>query len=938
MPLDQPQYTSELATMSVEEAMQQAVAHHKAGQLQQAEQFYRTVLQAEPGRPDANYHLGLLAFHVGRQDEALEFLRTALQASPDQGHYWMTYSEALLAVGMVGDAEFVLKQGMQKGLSGPSVEELMSRITQSSETLPSPTDAEFSADSCPEPPEADAQPAAAASNTSPTEELFAQGARLFQGGHLAEAERIYRQILAKEPQHADSLNMLGIIAYQKADAALALKLIGEAIAINDATAEFHSNLGIVLMHQGRLEEAIASYRLALGRKPDYPEALYNLGNALLGQGRSTEAIASYRLALELKPDFPEALSNLGNAFQDLGRLDDAVACFRRLLTIRPELPEALANLGNALQIQGKLDEAIEHYHRALALRWEYPEALLNLAIALLAQEKTELAMTAVLNALQLQETTEGRVLFCNCLKIFDLGSEGAELEDIYEFAIRALEEAWVRPKELALPCLALITYNQALQGLAAQALSVWPERLPEPVDPVMWETIAEDYLLTTLLKSTTVPKIEFERFLTCVRHAMLNYATGTPLAETDAVLDSFCAVAQQCFINEYLFACTPEEAERAQQLRDQLAAALESGAPIRAIPLAAVAAYFPLHTLPGAHTLRQGSWPDALKEMLRQQVEEPGEEAGLRAAIPRLTQIDDPVSELVQQMYEQNPYPRWVKAPDSPAEASLDTCLHREFPLAPFGDLNKTGQMEILVAGCGTGQHSIETARRFPGARVLAVDLSLSSLSYAQRKTTELGIGNVEYAQADIMRLGELDRRFDLIESVGTLVCLQEPMAGWKILLSLLNPGGFMRIGLYSESARRCVIAARNHIAGKGYQGSSARDIRQCRQDVAALALAGDAQMAQLLSLGDFYSMSECRDLIFHVQEHRHTIPRIKENLEELGLHFIGFSLEPGVVAGFRARFPEDPSRTDLDCWDAFERENPGTFTGLYQFWVQKPA
>jgi hypothetical protein len=143
-----------------------------------------------------------------------------------------------------------------------------------------------------------------------------------------------------------------------------------------------------------------------------------------------------------------------------------------------------------------------------------------------------------------------------------------------------------------------------------------------------------------------------------------------------------------------------------------------------------------------------------------------------------------------------------------------------------------------------------------------------------------------------------------------------------------------MRIGLYSELARGCIVAARNYIAEKGFQGARAEDIRQCRQDI--MAMENDALMMRLLSLGDFYTMSECRDLIFHVQEHRHTIPRIKENLEELGLNFIGFSLEPRVVRQYRTRFPEDYSRTNLDLWNVFENENPDIFTGLYQFWVQK--
>ena len=102
--------------------------------------------------------------------------------------------------------------------------------------------------------------------------------------------------------------------------------------------------------------------------------------------------------------------------------------------------------------------------------------------------------------------------------------------------------------------------------------------------------------------------------------------------------------------------------------------------------------------------------------------------------------------------------------------------------------------VEILVAGCGTGQHSIETARRFTGAQVLAVDLSLTSLYYAKRKKRALGLNNIEYAQPDILQLESIGRVFDVIEASGVLRHLADPFAGWRLLLPMLRPDGFMRL------------------------------------------------------------------------------------------------------------------------------------------------
>jgi SAM-dependent methyltransferase len=220
-------------------------------------------------------------------------------------------------------------------------------------------------------------------------------------------------------------------------------------------------------------------------------------------------------------------------------------------------------------------------------------------------------------------------------------------------------------------------------------------------------------------------------------------------------------------------------------------------------------------------------------------------------------------------------------------------------------------------------------ARRYKGAQVLAIDLSLSSLSYAQRKTRELGLKNVEYAQADILALGSIGRSFDVIDSSGVLHHLSDPMAGWRQLLGLLRPGGLMRVGVYSERGRADIVAGRRFIAERGFDPTAA-DIRRCRQELLA------SPLRALIRYSDFFSTSGCRDLLFHVQEHRLAIPQIKEFLDAQRLAFIGFELDAAALRDYRAKFPNDQSMTDLECWDAFERDRPDTFAAMYQFWCQR--
>jgi 2-polyprenyl-3-methyl-5-hydroxy-6-metoxy-1,4-benzoquinol methylase len=392
-----------------------------------------------------------------------------------------------------------------------------------------------------------------------------------------------------------------------------------------------------------------------------------------------------------------------------------------------------------------------------------------------------------------------------------------------------------------------------------------------------------------------------------------------------------CALARQCFINEYVFDVAGAEQQALTTLRAIVTDALTVGKPVLAIHLIALSAYVPLHATERAQALASRTWPAAVDALIGQQLREPQEEDRLRATVPQLTPITDAVSVAVQQQYEENPYPRWVSvAPVLPATGIIGY-LRAEFPLAPLRNYTEPARLDILVAGCGTGQQSIAAAQRFPDARVVAIDLSLTSLAYAMRKSGEAGV-KIEYGQADITEFSPADRNFDVIEASGVLHHLADPTHGWSALLRALKPGGFMRLGFYSELARTDIAAARSLIAVRGI-GSTPDAIRRYRQEALS---SRDPRYAGIVGSPDFYSTSACRDLLFHVQEHRLTLPQIGAFLFDKGLTLLGFELDAPILAKYRTRFPDDPAAIDLANWHRFETENPATFRGMYQFWVQK--
>jgi SAM-dependent methyltransferase len=435
--------------------------------------------------------------------------------------------------------------------------------------------------------------------------------------------------------------------------------------------------------------------------------------------------------------------------------------------------------------------------------------------------------------------------------------------------------------------------------------------------------IAEDMFLCCALETRPLTGLALEGFLTETRNALLRLSIDAAPAFRgieSSIVRLCAALAQQCFINEYIYAVGEVEAREAADLRTLLQDRLSAGSEIPALLVAIVAAYRPLHLLTGADSLLRMRWPDDITGLLRQQLVEPGEEAQDRAAIPVLTAIADK-SVQVRRQYEESPYPRWtIQTKEDVAASGAET--------RPGPDDTK----DILIAGCGTGFHSIATAKLYANARILAVDVSLASLAYARRKTRDAGVRNIDYAQADIMNMNAVGRDFDRIESVGVLHHLDHPLAGWRTLLSLLRPGGLMTVGLYSAAARQGINAARVFVSERGYRATS-DDIRACRQEL----IRREAGMIRkdLTSLADFYTISGCRDLLFNVMEHQFTIAAIKSFISEQRLSFLGFEIDKPTLDRFQRRFPGPDALLDLDRWERFEEANPQAFLGMYIFNVR---
>lgn len=193
---------------------------------------------------------------------------------------------------------------------------------------------------------------------------------------------------------------------------------------------------------------------------------------------------------------------------------------------------------------------------------------------------------------------------------------------------------------------------------------------------------------------------------------------------------------------------------------------------------------------------------------------------------------------------------------------------------------------------------------------------------------------NVEFMKLDLLDVAAINQVFSTVECIGVLHHMEDPAKGLSVLNQQLIPGGYFKLGLYSEIARQDIAKARKQIKDLGFHCNEDY-IRMFRQKV----LSGDFR--ELVNLPkwarDFYSLSECRDLCFHVQEHRFTTGMIKELLDSQGLIFCGFLLPESIRNAYRTQFPADTDMISLDNWGYFEQQNPLIFAAMYQFWAYKP-
>ena len=867
--------------LTIEQVLQQGIAAHKEGKLQEAERLYRTILQSQPLHPDANHNLGGIAVSVNKSEAALPLFKIALEANPKIEQFWLSYIDALIKEKQFDNAKAVLAEGRKAGLSGDYFDALEAQVekTTQPEMSKSPDDKKsltlkekgenFSNNKL----------------QNPSSDQLQHIINLYTQGQVQQALFNTIKMLERFPNSAVLYNIAGISNASLLHFDAAINNYKHALNINPSFAEAYTNIGNALKNKGDPKAAIDNYKQALKINPELAIAHYNIGITLYDNGDLKAAIGSYKQALKINPDLAVAHFELGNCLNNKRDIEAAIESYKRAIKIKPDYAQAHNNMGILLKNKGDFEAALDNYKQALKFNPDYRDAYINIG-----------------NILKQVVFTKPDSNMC-------------------EFIISILNNFYARPSDISHAAISLLKLEPGY--VVSKELSLG--RVKQSLEALVFNLSATPLLLK-LMCTCPLADLELEATLVDVRAAML--LSIFEVSNSSEVLHFQSALALQCFTNEYVYSQSDNETRAIGSLEISIEQVLLEGEQPPSHLILCLAAY---------KALSDYKWCDLLtvntdiEQVFIRQVVEPKQEAHLKFDLPVLQEITNNVSIKVRGQYEASPYPRWVNIQSNQESLPISKIV-QEMKLRLFDKtINGVEAPNILIAGCGTGQHSIEAMLRFKNAQVLAVDLSLSSLAYAKRKTEDLGIQNIDYMQADILDLVKLGRKFDIIESVGVLHHMDDPLVAWKVLVDCLKSGGLLKIGLYSELARQQIIGMREEINQSGI-GSSNDAIKLFRSD---LLKSKKARHKLILSSSDFYSMSTLRDLLFHVKEHRFTIPQLQNSLEKLGLKLCGFEGND-LVQKFKLANTKSEAQYDLDKWNTYEKANPDTFEGMYQFWCQK--
>ncbi len=594
----------------------------------------------------------------------------------------------------------------------------------------------------------------------------------------------------------------------------------------------------------------------------------------------------FNKVVNLNPKYNDGFYNLANIYNKLGEEDNAIKNYEKVIELDKSYYKAYNNLGNIFRKRNLNKKALEYYILTLNINPNYIRGYYNLAGVLqhyIFDEKNKYINKFFLYLLEKKIIVRPNAIATNVINGLFLNTN---LKDNF-----SLVENNIYPKNL----------NKIIEGLN------------------------DNKLLLQFMKVCPIPNYYFEKNFIKIRNEILNQIYNLNFEKI--YLKFLVALSSQCFLNEYVYTETDEEIFKVNKINERIRSNFNTNE-INDLEILILSCYAPLYSFDWCKKLNPSN---ELEEIFILQYKNHIKEKKHIQKIRTVKEINDSISIKVKNQYEENPYPRWTNLGLSIEPRNIKEVIEEINLDIDLKKINFSKNVEILIAGCGTGQHAITTASKYKNAEIFALDLSFNSLAYAKRKAEELNCKNINFIQGDLLDLRKLNKKFDIIESVGVLHHMADPLLGLETLTDCLNEDSLMLIGLYSEQARKNIANIRQVINNLKIK-TTKKNIINFRKNIFEN---NNPKWESIKYSPDFYSTSGVRDLLFHVQEHRFTIQKIREYIKKLKLFFLGFE-DTNVIANFKKSYNEPTDLYNLNKWESFEKNNSRIFSGMYQFWCKK--
>ena len=440
------------------------------------------------------------------------------------------------------------------------------------------------------------------------------------------------------------------------------------------------------------------------------------------------------------------------------------------------------------------------------------------------------------------------------------------------------------------------------------------------------EEISRNKLFLLCIEECQVSDIDTEKLLTFIRKFILLNINDVKF--TDKIYNLIESLALNSFFNDYIFYITEEETILVNSIESNIKIDKEKITAEVITKILILGMYKNLSNSAFIKNLRNNRLST---KYFNYTFYNPLKEKQFVKSVKKFGDIKNCVSFKVKKQYESFPYPQWIYSDTYKQKTNLKNYIN-SLGLKVYSDeIYSNNNKSFLIAGCGTGKEAYEYNELLTDVSITAIDLSEKSLGYAIRKCNEHDQHNIDFLNGDILNLGKINKKFDIIISNGVIHHMENPNKGCEILNKCLNKNGLLKLSLYSKTARKYLFKFQEN--AKLENNNTHEGLRNYRYNIITNK---NFHTEPIQNWGDFYNTSTFKDLVLHEQEYTYTILQIKDMLYNFNLKFCGFQNIKGLHSKFIQEFRSSENLYNLDYWQEFEEKYPETFSRMYQFWCQK--